>query len=102
MIDYEWLPLDLIEKLEPVAADLGVSEVARSKRGFLTAYKQNKINDYWIIRRQGFLSRHMAFVKKNNELLWKDGYPTRRHLALIMWAYSPDVKRLYKLMSKSK
>lgn len=92
--EYPWMPLDLVLAFEKVAADLGVSKVARSPKGFLKVYKEGRIDDYWRKRRQNFIERHMAIVEKNNESLWKNGYPTRRHLALIMWAYSPDLERL--------
>lgn len=64
----------------------GVSEVARSKRGFLTAYKKagskKELSDWWIRRRNAFVARHLAQYRKN---------PTyRRKLALIAWAYKPD------------
>jgi hypothetical protein len=69
----KWLSLATVRKYEPMARALGVSEVARSSRGFLTAYKRAKgdpakLPTEWHAKR------------------------SRRHLALIMWAYSP--KRL--------
>jgi hypothetical protein len=92
--EYPWIPLDLVLAFETVAADLGVSQVARGPKGFLKVYKEGRIDSYWRNRRQNFIKRHMAFVEKNNESLWKNGYPTRRHLALIMWAYTPDLERV--------
>lgn len=98
-----WLPLSQIEPFEALAERKGVSEVARSDEGFLSFYKAEngdpkaleKVfyseNQSWAQRRDNFVNRHMAQVDKNNEALWdKKGDPTRRHLALIMWAYSPD------------
>jgi hypothetical protein len=75
----------------------GVSEVARSPRGFLTAYLASggnlkKLGSYWIDRRENFIARHVAQLIKNKEPLYKSpgsDVPTRRHLALIAWAYSP-------------
>ena len=77
----------------------GVSEVARSPRGFLTAYKKaggkaSALSDSWKAKREAFIARHMAQVKQNNEPLMKDGKPTRRHLALIAWAYSPKARSI--------
>ena len=82
------LSLKTISKYEPEMEDLKVSEVARSSRGFLTAYKKagsaSNLNDYWKNRRLGFIARHNAQYKKN---------PThRRRLALIAWAYDPERK----------
>jgi len=78
---------------------LGVSKVARSPRGFLAAYRRakgnpDKLSDAWDAKRSAFIKRHTAQVKKQGEKLWKDGEPTRRHLALIAWAYSPNASRL--------
>jgi hypothetical protein len=37
----------------------------------------------------------MAQLEDNREALFnKKGLPTRRHLALIMWAYSPVPKQI--------
>jgi hypothetical protein len=75
---------------------LGVSKVARSPRGFLTAYKQGRtaaatkqmmVPDHsgtpqtWGQRRDQFVARHLAQYNK---------HPTyRRWLALVAWAYKP-------------
>ena len=74
----------------------GVSMVARSPRGFLTAWKRAggnvaKLSPYWQRRRAGFIARHVAQLEKRGEPL-RDrlGRPTRRHLALIAWAMSPE------------
>jgi hypothetical protein len=105
MREAPWLRLDVIELLEPLAKELGVSEVARSKKGFMGAYRKaggdpDRLSDWWIDRRNNFNARHMAQVKKRGEALWKDGYPTRRHLALIMWAYSPTPAKLAAFLRK--
>lgn len=90
----DWLPLDLVLAWEPVAAAKGVSEVARSARGFLAAYRAadgdpERLSAAWRKRRQGFIARHLAQALSRGEPPWRDGAPSRRHLALIMWAWSP-------------
>lgn len=80
------MPLSEVLSYVPEMESLGVSEVARSRRGFLTAYKEaggnpNKLSEYWIIKRDGFIARHLAQYKVDK------GY--RRRLALIAWAYEP-------------
>lgn len=101
-----YLPLSWIESLEPQARKQGVSRVARSRAGFLSAYKatrgdSGRLSKFWRGKRDGFVARHMGQVKKNNEPLWtKDGHPTRRHLALIMWAYSPQPAKLQAYLQK--
>jgi hypothetical protein len=93
---YKWLTWSEAHSWEPLAEELGVSEVARSTRGFMAQYEKadgdpRRLSDYWINRRNDFVARHMAQYKNNDEPLWDDdGLPTRRHLALIMWAYSPS------------
>lgn len=72
----------------PEMRRLKVSEVARSPRGFLTAYRRagtsRNLSDKWKQRREGFIARHMAQYRK---------HPTyRRRLALIAWAYDPEKK----------
>jgi hypothetical protein len=96
---HKFLTLRTIAKFEPLMRRLGVSEVARSRDGFLTAYReagrQGNLSPYWLKRRDGFIARHMAQAIGNDEALFKaDGLPTRRHLALVAWAYSPDVEGL--------
>lgn len=83
------LSLDTIAKYEPEMKRLRVSEVARSQRGFLTAYKrvngnEKNLSEYWVNKRKGFIARHL---KQYNQR------PTyRRYLALIAWAYMPEKK----------
>lgn len=94
-----YLPLRTIYRWEPLAEKLGVSEVARSDRGFMAAYedangRKDRLDPWWQNRRDNFVRRHMAQLTKHGEPLWKDGLPTRRHLALIMWAYSPTPSKL--------
>jgi hypothetical protein len=93
------LSLAEVKRWEPLAAASGVSEVARGPSGFLTAYKRaggrlDHLSEAWRAKREAFIARHMA--QAENESLFADGLPTRRHLALIMWAYSPDASRLKK------
>jgi hypothetical protein len=84
--EFKYLPLSTIEKYETGMRKLGVSEVARSPRGFLAAYKRaggnpNNLSEEWKRKRDGFIKRHMAQYRLN---------PTRRRmLALIAWAYMP-------------
>lgn len=91
---FSWLPLAAIDPWLPRMEALGVSEVARSPRGFLAVYRRAggdpaKLSPAWHQKRDNFLKRHMAQVIRRDELLVRADQPTRRHLALIAWAYSP-------------
>jgi len=99
------LSLAKIRKYEPQARARGVSEVARSRGGFLPAYRRagGRLSDMsrapdgtpWPKKRAAFLRRHLAQMIQNREPLFEEsGRPTRRHLALIMWGYSPAARRL--------
>jgi len=88
--DYSWLPLSEIAKYEPEMKRLRVSKVARSPRGFLTAYKRFAGGGYkrfinrtmWAGKRDAFIARTLPQYKAN---------PTyRRWLSLVAWAYRPD------------
>lgn len=97
---HPWLPLADILPIVPVMHALGVSKVARSPRGFLTAYRRaggrtvgtTKVpgkSRTWDVERNGFIQRHMAQVGPGD--LWDaEGNPTRRALALVAWAYHPQ------------
>jgi hypothetical protein len=90
-----WMSLAKIKRFIPEMKRLGVSKVARSKRGFLTAYtkargSKAKIGPWWRNRRDNFVKRHMAQAKHNNERLWiGNGRLSRRGLALVAWAALP-------------
>ena len=99
------LSLAKIRKYEGQARARGVSEVARSRGGFLPAYRRagGRLSDMgrardgtrWATKRAAFLRRHLAQMIANQEPLFEEsGRPTRRHLALIMWGYSPAARRL--------
>jgi hypothetical protein len=80
---YAFVPLETVKKFEPQMEQENVSVVARSPRGFLTAYKKygKALPQEWLTKRENFIKRHLAQYKKN---------PTyRRKLALMAWAYQP-------------
>ena len=80
------MTLEEIKIYESEMKRLKVSTVARSARGFLTAYKRaggdpNKLSDAWKIKRTNFIKRHLVQLRE---------MPTyRRWLALIAWSFYP-------------
>lgn len=92
---FQWMSVALMQKFIPLARRRGVSKVARGRGGFVPTYERagepENMSPEWVRKRKGFIARHMAQGKK--EAMWKDGEPTRRHLALMMWAYTPTPVR---------
>jgi len=95
----KFMRLNDIHAWESLGKRMGVSEVARSKAGFMGAYRAAggdpaRLSEYWRNRRWNFIKRHAAQAHANGESLFdeKTGMPTRRHLALIFWAYSPAAR----------
>lgn len=90
--EYRWMSYESAAKYLPEAKAAKVSEVARSKRGFMGQYRGKTVaqmrelpvrhyKQTWGQRRHNFIKRHLAQYDK------KKTY--RRWLALIMWAYMP-------------
>lgn len=65
---------------------LGVSEVARGPKGFVSAYQKAKklenMSEEWLKKRDNFIKRTLVQYKKKPS--------HRRRLALIMWAFDPE------------
>ena len=114
-----WVSLKDVLRAVPVMQKYGVSEVARgvkasnrTREGFVEAYKATKGSipkmrtrstgqgdQTWSKRRDEFVSRHVGQMRTRDTYKsgWKpNGEPTRRHLGLIAWAYTPSPKRLAK------
>lgn len=103
-MNYPYLGRNTVTRTLPEIHRRKVSLVARGIRrsrqtqgGFLQAFYNGRLdsmatkNQTWKERRAGFIARHMA----GRGSLWlKNGNPSRKHLALIAWAYSPDPKGL--------
>ena len=125
---YPFLSLSLANKFKPLAKERGVSKVARgvqkstqSDMGFMQAYakvngrhsslktfpvkKSKPEGQTWLERRESFCARHLAQMRKNKRPFFETsgkykGTPTRQHLGLIMWAYSPYPERLRSVLHK--
>ena len=100
-----WLSRETIRAAKPIIKSRGVSKVATGPTGFLAAfaragYDPDQLSEWWRNRRNNFLARHLAQVEANAEALWSGGEPTRRHLALVAWAYSPTRARLERWLAR--
>lgn len=90
---YKWMSVDEVESMVPTFEQNGVSEVARSQRGFIPAYARFRTpmrmaiefvpgeRVTWAQKRELFIRRTLAAYKKNPSF--------RRALALMAWAYMP-------------
>jgi hypothetical protein len=94
--DRRYLSPSCIARHVPAMRAQGVSTVARSPRGFLTAWKRaggdlRRLPSAWRRKRAAFIARHDAQRRRGREPLRdRAGRPTRRHLAFIAWAWSPE------------
>jgi hypothetical protein len=98
---FSWMTVEEVEAMLPTIEAAGVSKIARSPRGFLTAYRRIRsplrmmiaeVPDHetqtWAQRRDAFIARALPAYTAD---------PThRRALALIAWAYMPPLKVLKK------
>lgn len=104
----KYLPLSTIKKYEKLANIYNVSRVCRgldkstkTNEGFLVVYKRVKNpeklkdilatkNTSWDIYRYNVIKAKLAQMKKNKIPLYIDGKPSKMHIILIMWGFSPD------------
>ena len=93
---YPWMSYASAHAHEDEARRLGVSERARSSRGFMREYeragsaaamRRRPLPDgvvggqTWGQKRDGFIARHLVSYRRSPS--------RRRYLALLMWAYQP-------------
>ena len=119
---WPYIPLDLVNKLEPLAAYYNVSHKARglqkptkSDKGFLEVYRNAKgkperfenlpvraakpDGEKWAHHREDFCNRRYAMIKgtKGYSLYdEKTGLPSVMHVNMLMWACSPDERNIQK------
>jgi len=94
--------LPLMDKQNVSLVSRGIQKSTVTKKGFTEIFLSGKSlsglakkNETWLQRRNLFLNRQTKNINNKN-LFNIDGSPTRYHLSLIAWAYSPDVTRLKK------
>lgn len=106
-----YLPLASIELLLPLKKQYKIEDKQAEK--FLEAYKSVK-GEYknlrtvlsgenepsWDIVRNTVLKKLLKGIDDENPDLWKDDLPTKEHLELILWAYSPDASKIKKSSAK--
>ena len=130
MKQYKWMKLEDVKKSLSAMDARDVSRVARglddstqTKEGFVEAYiavkgDQNKMmtrktgrlregqeKETWAERRSQFIARHLKEMRDidTHRNGWQpNGQPTRRHLGLMAWAYTPSPKRTEKWIKTQK
>lgn len=104
---FPYIRLSVVEQFIPLAMEAGVADITLYEgRGFLTAYRlahgepnmlgrEETSRLGWDYVRGKRLSAWMTQARRQMATFWtQKGHPTRRHLAMIMWAYTPDPQRL--------
>lgn len=120
--NYTYLPVQLVNKLEPLAKYYNISRKARglekptmSDEGFLTVYRRVKGNiaklrilpvksavpagETWDKHRNNYIVRRLLMLKNAGYGLYHKsgplaGLPTILHVNMLMWAYTPDSELL--------
>ncbi|XP_018574572.1 uncharacterized protein LOC108913501 [Anoplophora glabripennis] len=105
-----YLPLISIEALLPLKERFDIED--KKVDSFLEAYKKANA-DYknlrtvasgedeptWDIVRNTELKKLLKQLEENKPELWKDDLPTKEHMEIILWAYSPDASKIKKNVS---
>lgn len=106
-----YLPLASIEALLPLKDKF---EIKNSQiDDFLNAYKKTAKGEYknlrtissgedqptWDIVRNTELKKLLKGIEENRSDLWKGDLPTKEHMEIILWAYSPDASKIKKNVS---
>ncbi|CAH1987372.1 unnamed protein product [Acanthoscelides obtectus] len=106
-----YLPIAHIDALIPLKEKFKI--VSKEIDNFLEAYRNKAKGDYknlrtvasgddkptWDIVRNTELKKLLKVMEEESPDLWKDDLPTKEHMELILWAYSPDATKIKKNVS---
>lgn len=106
-----YIPLNAIQALLPLKDKYKIDD--KKAEEFLVAYTKVK-GEYknlrtvssgddeptWDIVRNKALKPLIKDIDDNNPDMWEDDLPTKQHLELIIWAYSPEATKIKKSISK--
>lgn len=106
-----YLPFATVKTLLPLKKQYKIEDTQAS--AFYEAYKSVN-GDYknlrtvasgedqptWDIVRNKVLRKLLKKLDEDKPDLWKDDLPTKPHVELIIWAYSPDASKIKKNLSK--
>lgn len=110
--NFGYLTLDVVEAYQKLAKHHGIKD-----NGFLKAYKEvegdykklrnKKVADTevtWDVHRNKALKPMSDNIKSKNECMYEtdeslNGLPTKVHVEMILWGYSPDASKVKKATS---
>lgn len=109
-----YLPLETIKVLLPLVNKYKIDDKNATK--FIDAYEKDAKGEYknlrtissgddkptWDIVRNSELKKLMKKVTENDVNLWKDELPSKEHVELIIWGYSPEASKIKKNLEKYK
>ena len=85
---YSFLDAQTVEVLIPLAKELGVP--VRFATEYVKAGSHEAVGEYWKAKRTAAVRRILA----SSPSMWRGNVPTRQHVVLAMWAFSPHPVRL--------
>lgn len=106
-----YLPLASIQALLPLKEKFKIEN--ETCEAFLDAYQNKAKGEYknlrtvssgeekptWDIVRNAAIKKLLSKIEDDNPSMWKDDLPTKEHMELILWAYSPDASKIKKNVS---
>lgn len=106
-----YLPLDTVKLLLPLKRKFQIEDDKSS--AFLEAYKSVK-GEYknlrtvqsgedgptWDIVRNNVLKKLLKRIDEENPEMWEDDLPSKDHMEVIIWAYSPEATKIKKSLGK--
>jgi hypothetical protein len=107
LADYYNISLKARGLEKPTKSDKGFLEVWRMVKGDkkklrnLPVLKNNPNGETWDKHRNNYITRRLSMLKNTKDgLYYKDGpdagLPSRLHVNMLMWGYSPDKKHILK------
>jgi len=98
---FPFLSVEDVEGILPIAQALGLLR-SRTLERFVEAYRASgehaNLPPLWKGKRARAISRMLS----SQAPLWRGGVPTRLHLQLALWAFSPTRERLIIFIQRTK
>ncbi|CAH1176640.1 unnamed protein product [Phaedon cochleariae] len=106
-----YLPIACIDALLPLRNRYDIE--SKQIDSFLNAYRNQAKGEYknlrtissgndeptWDIIRNAELKKLLKEVSENDSEMWEEDLPSKKHMEIILWAYSPDASKIKKNIS---